>query len=63
MPTFKVESTAQVRRVYIIEAATEGAARYLVDEGAVDIVYEEDVSEVISLVRADGEAIVHPEEK
>ena len=48
MPTYKIETTVQVRRVYIVDAATAEAAEKCVDENGADVmVHEEDVSEEI----------------
>jgi glycerol-3-phosphate cytidylyltransferase-like family protein len=52
MPTFKIETTAQVRRVYMVDAASaEEAEEYIDDHGADVMVHEEDISEEVDSVK------------
>lgn len=51
MPRYKIESTAQVRRIYEIEAATQDEAEEKFETDAVSPVHEEDISEEADDVR------------
>lgn len=56
MPKFKIETTAQIRRIYIVEAEDEHQAEIIVDDrGDSFMVHEEDISEEIDDIIAVAE--------
>lgn len=51
MATFKIETTAQLRRIYIVEAENADAAENAINEDAVYMAHEYDISEEIDSVK------------